>query len=187
RYFGALTQDADRTIADYVFSRNAWHSLVGLDYVLRHQPEILKDWHRVPTSDANKQIVGRYLRQNGHQSSVPDMLFPANHGENLMYTTLEKTILLRGVVLFKDMPADEIFHVAQITEEKRITAGDVLFHEGDPGDSLYIVVEGSLRVHIGSQELAVFKKGDALGEMALFDNLPRSATATALEDTTLLR
>src|SRR5690606_29751784 len=94
--------------------------------------------------------------------------------------------LLRGVVLFKDIPADEIFHVAQITEEKRITAGDELFHEGDPGDSLYIVVEGSLRVHIGSQELAVFKKGDALGEMALFDNLPRSATATALEDTTLL-
>jgi CRP/FNR family cyclic AMP-dependent transcriptional regulator len=141
----------------------------------------------VPTSDANKQIVGRYLRQNGNQSSVPDMLFPANHGENLMYTTLEKTILLRGVVLFQDIPADEIFHVAQITEEKRIPAGDVLFHEGDPGDSLYIVVEGSVRVHIGSQELAVFKKGDALGEMAVFDNLPRSATATALEDTTLLR
>lgn len=187
RYFGALTQDADRAIADYVFSRNAWHSLVGLDYVLRHQPELIRDWHRVPTSDANKQIVGRYLRQNGNQSSVPDMLFPANHGENLMYTTLEKTILLRGVVLFQDIPADEIFHVAQITEEKRIAAGDVLFHEGDPGDSLYIVVEGSVRVHIGSQELAVFKKGDALGEMAVFDNLPRSATATALEDTTLLR
>src|SRR5690606_7006234 len=114
RYFGALTQDADRAIADYVFSRNAWHSLVGLDYVLRHQPELIRDWHRVPTSDANKQIVGRYLRQNGNQSSVPDMLFPVNHGENLMYTTLEKTILLRGVVLFQDIPADEIFHVAQI-------------------------------------------------------------------------
>ena len=95
--------------------------------------------------------------------------------------------MLRSVVLFKDIPADEIFHVAQITEEKRIAAAEALYNEGDPGDSLYIVVDGSVRVHIGSQELAVFKKGDALGEMALFDSLPRSATATALQDTTLLR
>lgn len=190
RYFGALAQDADRTIADYVFSRNAWQSLVALDYVLRRQPqEILGsfNWNRVPTSDANKQIVGRYLRQNGQQGSVPDILFPLNYGEDAMYTTLEKTILLRSVVLFQDIPADEIFHVAQITEEKRVAADDTLFSEGDPGDSLYIVVDGRVRVHRGDQELAVFKKGDALGEMALFDSLPRSATATALDDTTLLR
>jgi ATP/ADP translocase len=190
RYFGALAQDADRTIADYVFSRSLWQSLVALDYILRRQPqEILGsfNWNRVPTSDANKQIVGRYLRQNGQQGSVPDILFPLNYGENAMYTTLEKTILLRGVGLFQHIPADEIFHVAQITEEKRVAVNETLFSEGDPGDSLYIVVEGRVRVHRGDQELAVFKKGDALGEMALFDSLPRSATATALEDTTLLR
>lgn len=190
RYFGALTQDAQQQIEAYIFSSNRWHSVVALDYTLRHQPAdtlVQLNWHRVPTTSANKQLIGQHLRHNGLIDTVPDLLFPPHFGEDAMYTTLEKTILLRGVLLFKDIPAAEIFHIAQITEETSVASGEALFHEGDAGDSLYIIAAGRIRIHTGNQQLAVFGKGDTLGEMAVFDNLPRSATATALEDTTLLR
>jgi len=104
-----------------------------------------------------------------------------------MYSTLEKTIMLKSVVLFKNIDAREIFHIAQITDEEHLQADQALFHEGDSGDCLYIVVKGRLRIHKGNQELIIFQKGDALGEMALFDNLPRSASATALEETSVLK
>ncbi len=104
-----------------------------------------------------------------------------------MYSTLEKTIMLKGVVLFKNIDAREIFHIAQITDEEHLQAGQVLFNEGDAGDCLYIVVKGRMRIHKGNQELIIFHKGDALGEMALFDDLPRSASATALEETSVLK
>ena len=44
-----------------------------------------------------------------------------------------------------------------------------------------------MRVHTGEHTLAIFNKGESLGEMAVFDQLPRSATATAIEDTSLLQ
>ncbi len=189
RHFGALAQEAEKTISRYVLSRNAWQSLIALDYVLRNQPAAILpeiNWQNVPTSDANRQLVSRFVQRNGAVLDLPERLFPPTYRENMMYTTLEKTIMLRGVLLFEHIPADEVFHVAQIASEKQIDAGDSLFHEGDPGTSLYIIVEGSVRIHKGDQELAVLRKGDTLGEMALFDHLPRSATATALEDTVLL-
>jgi ATP:ADP antiporter, AAA family len=192
RYFGALAHDVDQSIVEFVLSSDEWHSLVALDYLLRHQPEAALtslNWHRVPNSDANRQIVSRYVRDNGHTLlvEIPDIRFPPHHGEGTMFTTLEKTILLRGVGLFSAVPADEIFHIAQIADEETIAANEMLFNEGDAGNCLYIVVEGSIRVHKGDQALAVFEKGDTLGEMALFDNLPRSATATAVTDSVLLR
>lgn len=192
RYFGALSKDMNQAIADFIFSRREWQSLVALDYVLRNEPESALanlNWQRVPNTDANKQIVHRYMQENGThlKDKIPDIRFPPPFGESPMFTTLEKTIMLKSVPLFNAIPADEIFHVAQITEEAKAEQGTALFNEGDTGDCLYIIVEGQVRVHKGSQELAIFNKGDTLGEMALFDNLPRSATATTLADSVLLK
>jgi CRP-like cAMP-binding protein len=64
----------------------------------------------------------------------------------------------------------------------------VLFHEGDPGDSLFIVASGAVKVVVPSEEgdeaiLATLRRGDFLGELALLDGAPRSASAIALEAT----
>jgi AAA family ATP:ADP antiporter len=190
QYFGALAADMHQTIADYIFAGSEWQSAVVLDYVLRRQqPAIMQalNWQKIPATETNRQLIRQYRARHPEMTTLPERLFPAHMGEDIMYTTLEKTIMLRSVTLFKDIPAQETFHIAQITAEQRLAAGEVLFHEGDPGNHLFIVVEGRIRVHRGSQELAIFNKYDTLGEMALFDNLPRSATATALEDTVLLR
>jgi CRP-like cAMP-binding protein len=77
----------------------------------------------------------------------------------------------------------------QFTRE--VKAGEVIFHEGDLGTEMFIVHEG--RVEISKQveggeskPLAVFEKGDFFGEMALLEDLPRTATARALSAATLL-
>lgn len=68
--------------------------------------------------------------------------------------------------------------------------GDVVFREGDAGDSMYVIQLGKVRISkntaSGEVALADLGQGEIFGEMALFDKMPRSATATALEDSRIL-
>jgi AAA family ATP:ADP antiporter len=192
RHFPDLAPSLAQSVSGYILSTNPWHSLVGLDFALRnHEDALLQslNWSRVPDFPANRELVSRYLLANGSglREKIPQARFPSHYWRDDMYSTLEKTILLKGVVLFKDIDAREIYHIAQITEEEHFKPGQPLFSEGDSGESLYIVVAGRVRIHKGNQELAVFDKGETLGEMALFDSLPRSASATALEETAVLK
>ena len=74
-------------------------------------------------------------------------------------------------------------------DHRHLNAGDVLFHEGEPGTEAYIVASGALRISRhnddGETLLATARRGDLVGEMALIDGKPRSATVTAVEPTTL--
>lgn len=65
----------------------------------------------------------------------------------------------------------------------RLSAGEVLFHEGDAADAMYAVTEGELAIETGGREIDTLLPGDLLGEMAIVDDSPRSATATAKRDT----
>ena len=104
-----------------------------------------------------------------------------------MLSTLEKTIILKGTELFEAIPAEEVFHVAKITEERRLQAQESLFHQGDPGDSLYIIVTGEIRIHIEGDQLNRLSDGAVVGELAVLDGEPRSASATAVDETILLK
>ena len=69
--------------------------------------------------------------------------------------------------------------------------GDVLFNEGDPGDRLYVINEGKIKLGATSSDgretlLAILGPGEMFGELSLFDPGPRNATAVALTDATLL-
>lgn len=67
-------------------------------------------------------------------------------------------------------------------EELSFPANYTIFTEGEEGKSLYIVVSGLVRVHIGDRDLAQLKQGATFGEMSLFDAEPRSASVTTLEE-----
>jgi CRP/FNR family transcriptional regulator, cyclic AMP receptor protein len=78
----------------------------------------------------------------------------------------------------------EIRFLASLSKERRLRAGEVLFREGEAGDAMYVVLHGRVRIgkHIpgaGEEALAFMERGDWFGEMALIDNQPRSAEATA--------
>ncbi|HYA67139.1 MAG TPA: cyclic nucleotide-binding domain-containing protein [Acidimicrobiales bacterium] len=66
-----------------------------------------------------------------------------------------------------------------------VPAGAVVFKEGDAGDEMFGVVEGSIRLSVGDREIATLGPDDVFGEMAIVDSSPRMATAVASTDTVL--
>ena len=111
--------------------------------------------------------------------------------EGQTYSTDEVVAALAKVDLFKGLPGDDLERIAGIVHGAAVEEGHVLFEEGDPGDSFYVVVEGAIEIvkHVsgGDEErLAVRRGGESFGEMALLDDAPRSATARAVDDTQLM-
>lgn len=105
---------------------------------------------------------------------------------------MEKTEILKEIVLFKDLTTFEIIKVNKVTKTRNFKSDEIIFREGAIGDSLYIVKSGSVRVtklDDGGEEkvLAILNPGDHFGEIALVDNHPRSATVIANEDTELIQ
>jgi signal transduction histidine kinase len=98
---------------------------------------------------------------------------------------------LRGAPLFKHLTDEEIRLVAASCAEEEREAGEVIFSEGSAADRFYIVMEGRVEVWKNHDDpkpdlLAVHGPGRFFGEMALIDELPRSATVVAKERTLLL-
>jgi signal transduction histidine kinase len=98
---------------------------------------------------------------------------------------------LRKAYLFKGLSDEEILLVAQACAEELREAGEVIFVEGAVADRFYIVIEGRVEVWKNFYDpkpdlLAVHGAGHFFGEMALIDELPRSATVVAKERTRLL-
>ncbi|NJR49065.1 MAG: cyclic nucleotide-binding domain-containing protein [Leptolyngbyaceae cyanobacterium CSU_1_3] len=98
-----------------------------------------------------------------------------------MLNSFDRLLLVRGVPIFQELRDDFLVRLASIMDERCFSAKEIIFTQGQEGRSLYVVAEGSVRVHIGNQELVQLKKGDFFGEMSLFDAEPRSASVTAIE------
>jgi CRP/FNR family transcriptional regulator, cyclic AMP receptor protein len=71
-------------------------------------------------------------------------------------------------------------------ESRFVRAGDVIFREGDAADDLFVIKSGQVRIQVGNKTVADLPADTIFGEMALIDNAPRSATATALTDVELV-
>ncbi len=96
--------------------------------------------------------------------------------------------LLRSAPLFAGLDDAAWSALSARLTTRSLARGRVLFHEGDPGDRLYVVTEGKVKLHRTSPDgrenmLAVLGPGDLFGELSLFDPGPRSATVTAVTDT----
>ncbi|MBS2533768.1 Crp/Fnr family transcriptional regulator [Catenulispora sp. NF23] len=99
--------------------------------------------------------------------------------------------VLRRTPLFATLDVDAAASLRASMNEIELARGELLFHEGDPGDSLYVVLRGKIKLGRTSGDgrenlVAVLGPGEMFGELSLFDPGPRSAGATALVDSTLL-
>ncbi|MCY3559004.1 MAG: Crp/Fnr family transcriptional regulator [Chloroflexi bacterium] len=106
--------------------------------------------------------------------------------------TDEASDLLRNVVLFRGMPPQMLEELGRRLRPDRYRAHSDIFHEGDEGSTLYIILSGAVKIYIPSLDgrevvLAVHRKYDLLGEMSLLDDDPRSASATTIEDTEVVK
>ncbi len=96
--------------------------------------------------------------------------------------------VLRQSPLFSALDDEAATALRASMAETRLRRGEVLFHEGDEGDKLYIVTEGKVKLGRTSSDgrenlLAIQGPGQMFGELSLFDPGPRSATVTAVTDT----
>lgn len=98
----------------------------------------------------------------------------------------DKVAVLRGVPLFADLDDRSLQAVAILAREQAHRAGDVLMLEGEPGDEFYVIADGTVRVHRGERTLRSLTAGGFLGEIALVERRPRTATATCTTDVTVL-
>ena len=95
---------------------------------------------------------------------------------------------LRQLPLFSRLPEPELAELGERVRTKSFRRGETIFRKDDPGTHLYMVLDGAVKIALpgefGQEALvAIMRPGEFFGELALFDRSPRSASATALEDT----
>jgi len=98
---------------------------------------------------------------------------------------------LRRIKILANLKDAQLAHLADFMEVENVPQNAVVFHQGDVGDGVYLVLVGELRARTlmsGTESiLATFGTGDFFGDMALFDNGPRSADVVANMDSSLLK
>ena len=104
-----------------------------------------------------------------------------------MLTTIEKVLFLQDIDIFEFTTTEDLSHIAAITEEVEVKADSIIFKEEEISDSMYVVVEGKVKLTRDGQDVMIAEKKDVFGTWALFDDEPRIVTATATENTQLLR
>jgi CRP/FNR family transcriptional regulator, cyclic AMP receptor protein len=105
--------------------------------------------------------------------------------------TTQTADFLASIPLFSGLPAEELERFAELTRERSYPKGSVILFQDDPGDSLFVLRDGRVKVVLIGEDgreviLGVLEPGAHFGELALIDDQPRSAHVIAMEDAQLL-
>ena len=103
----------------------------------------------------------------------------------MMHESNQQLILdqLKSTDIFRDVPDDILSHHIASFQLHTINAGAPILTKGDHGDSMFVILDGEVKVHEHDFVLAHLQRGHYFGEMALLEEMPRTATATAVEET----
>jgi uncharacterized membrane protein len=104
---------------------------------------------------------------------------------------MENGELLRSIQLFEGLEAEDLRELAAGVRTRPFKAGQMIFNQGDSGTAMYLVADGHVNIHLpgdGSQRVSLkdVSRGEYFGELALFDDKPRSASALATTEAMLL-
>lgn len=100
--------------------------------------------------------------------------------------------VLRGIPMFQHLAPEDLAGLAGLLRERRFPKGAIIVTQGDPGDALFLIGEGQVKVAVFAEDgreviLSVLAAGGFFGEMALLDDQPRSAHVIAMSDSALLQ
>ena len=169
-------------------SNHIWKKNISLDYCLKNEKiNLLKkiNWKSINNINTNYNFLNKteklYLNRNFIDNKI------SIKEENNMYSILEKTILLKSVNLFQNIPGNILSKIAQIALEIHLEEKDVIFKEGDSGSSLFVIISGKVDIIKNNQIIANLEQGNCIGEMSLLDQEPRSADAVSNGESILLK
>ena len=103
-----------------------------------------------------------------------------------MESALRYRAEIAALPLFQELTPSELDLVLTKLQPQSVGAGAIIMQQGEPGDRFYIIHKGSIEITQNGQMVATRGAGEAIGEIALLYNIPRTATARALEPTELL-
>src|SRR3954447_24238913 len=100
--------------------------------------------------------------------------------------------LLQSMEPFAEIDESSLAKIARLLREQKFAENEVIFNQDEPGDALYIVLQGRVRIattdHFGRERvLAFYGPGEFFGDMAVLTGAPRSASASASSDVRLLQ
>ena len=98
-----------------------------------------------------------------------------------MLTSVDRLLFVRRLPIFNELRDDFVVKLASVMNELSYPANHSIFKYGEEGKSLYIIVSGRVKIHVGEKQLAEVERGNFFGEMAVFGTEPRSASITTLE------
>ena len=159
----------------------------GLDSLIEERPDLgvkiyMSFWQGLALKlrGSNEQL--RTFFDTEEDSKKLDELRQAAQGDRVDGASTDTLQVLQE----QGLSGAELQTLADFSNVKRYPGGTFLFHEGDPGTEMYVVLEGKVMISKfipggGEEALAILKRGDFFGEMALIDNAPRSADAKAFQ------
>jgi len=103
-------------------------------------------------------------------------------------STLERVLFLKGAEIFSQVASEDLVPVALVAQEVHFKAGETVIRQGDPGDSLYVVVDGEASIVIhGVGPVATRTSRSSIGEMGIVSRGARSADCVAMTDLATLK
>ena len=161
----------------------------GLHHYLR-EPEIPGLLRADNVTDIPKRLVQLANDGGGHDNITAVVVQVEPEPSAVADTRIEelgrKVDVLKGMPLFKHLTYKEIMRILNITEVRDFQPGETLMQEGEPGNELMLILDGKVKLHKDGAFITNLTSGQHLGEMALVDRWPRSASATAEERTRVL-
>ncbi len=150
---------------------------------------LLALWEPVVPAASNREWLSSALEdEDPFIRQCADVILARQEGGSMpssvtALSVIERVLFLRKVSLFADLSPADLERVAQLVEERGYADGEVIAAEGEVGEELHIVIEGTIRVVQGGEgserELARRSSGDVVGEMSLIAQAPRIASLIA--------
>ena len=182
------------TVEQGVFSGEPLARAEGLETLLNFGP----GWLAAPLA----QLLDResFEAMTSHGLTKADLEALANHHDKWVQEGaraasagpgqhMKELIALKLVPLFSDLTLEQLSSIDRLMITRHYMKGETLFRHGDVGSELFVVLEGEVRIHLDTDgtEVTLARQGpnSVLGEMAVFDEQPRSASAQATQDTTV--
>jgi HEAT repeat protein/ATP/ADP translocase len=161
-------------IDQLIGSSDAWQRILAV----RSLPELgLREF--IPLLHHIESEPDLLLREAAHQAlSEFDEEEPMDTLKTV--SLLERVLLLREIPIFADLSAEDLKRIAEIAQEQWYPKDSIIFRQGEDGDAMYVIVEGRVQIrhNTGGRELVRAERGpgDFVGEMAIIESAPRSAS-----------